>query len=221
MMNKAPDEKKFLKLREKMVKTQIVARNIRNRAVIQNMREIPRHLFVPPEYLERSYDDSALPIKAQQTISQPYIVALMSETLAIEPHHKVLEVGTGSGYQTALLSRLADAVYSVEIIPALMNTAQKLLKQLKCANIHFKLADGTLGWKDACPFDRIIVTAAPITIPQYLIDQLKKGGRLILPLGYKTQKLVVIDREMDGKVVAYSGPSVRFVPMVGIAEQEN
>lgn len=215
------DEEKYMRWRKKMVETQIINRNIRNKCVIEEMLRIPRHLFVLPEYRDMSYDDSALPITDKQTISQPYIVALMTELLDVSKSHRVLEIGSGSGYQTALLSRLARWVYTVEIIPALYQTAQFNLTRLDCQNISLRLGDGTLGWPAEAPFDRIIVTAAPPSIPHFLVKQLKRGGKLLLPLGVYHQRLVLIEKDAGGKIHASNRARVRFVPMTGVAEQSN
>jgi len=215
------EDEKFARLRKKMVETQIVSRNIHCSRVIREMSRVPRHAFVLPEFIDMSYDDSALPISANQTISQPYIVALMTELLDVEKTHRVLEVGTGSGYQTAILSKLAKAVYSVEIVPALFQNAQNVLKSLGCTNVAFRLGDGTLGWQDEAPFDRIIITAAPGSIPHYLVKQLKNNGKLLLPLGIFHQRLVLIEKDDSGKIKTVNCARVRFVPMTGIAEQSN
>jgi protein-L-isoaspartate(D-aspartate) O-methyltransferase len=214
-------EEKFTRLRKKMVESQILTRNIRDERVIQEMLKVPRHTFVPPEFIALSYDDSALPISDNQTISQPYIVALMTELLEVEKQHHVLEVGTGSGYQAAILARLANTVCTIEIIPTLYQRAQKILKSLGYTNIFFRVGDGTLGWKEKAPFDRIIVTAAPGSIPHYLVEQLKCGGKLLLPLGVFHQRLVLIEKDSEGKINTQNCARVRFVPMTGIAEQTN
>lgn len=221
MKTRRSEEEKFTRLREKMVETQIVARNIRDQRVIKAMLDVPRHAFVLPEFIDMSYEDSALPISENQTISQPYIVALMTELLDVSPNHRVLEIGTGSGYQTAILSRLAKEVYTVEIIPALYQEASKKLKALGLTNVHFRMGDGTLGWKEEAPFDRIIVTAAPNSIPHYLVEQLNIGGKLLLPLGVFHQRLVLIEKEESGRIKATHSAKVRFVPMTGIAEKSN
>lgn len=216
-----PEEDKFTQLRKKMVESQILTRNIQDLRVIQQMLKVPRHAFVPPEFIAMSYDDSALPISDNQTISQPYIVALMTELLNVEKHHRVLEVGTGSGYQAAILARLANTVCTIEIIPDLSQRAQKILKTIGYTNIFFHIGDGTLGWKEKAPFDRIIITAAPGSIPHYLVEQLKCGGKLLLPLGLFHQRLVLIEKDCDGKISTKNCARVRFVPMTGIAEQTN
>lgn len=215
------EEEKFARLRKKMVETQIVARNIQDRGVIKQMLAIPRHLFVLREFIDMSYDDCALPIEENQTISQPYIVALMSQLLKVKKTHKVLEIGTGSGYQTAILANLAKSVHTIEIVPKLYQQAKKLLDMLGYVNVCFRLGDGTLGWREEAPFDRIIITAAPSSVPHYVIRQLKKGGRMLLPLGIYQQQLVCIDKKENGELTIEKGSRVRFVPMTGIAEQAN
>jgi protein-L-isoaspartate(D-aspartate) O-methyltransferase len=206
----------YLALREKMVRQDIAERGIRNRAVLNAMRSTPRHLFVPENVRDAAYNDHPLPIGNGQTISQPYIVAYMTELLDPKPSQKALEVGTGSGYQAAVLSPLVKDVYSVEIVPELARRSADLLQQLGYANVHVREADGYKGWPGQAPFDRIILTAAPPRIPQALIDQLSPGGRLVAPVGDGplSQELVVIDKGKDGKVTRRRDLPVRFVPMV-------
>lgn len=215
------EDDKFAQQRRKMVKEQIVARGIQDRRVIAQMLDIPRHLFVLPEFRSMSYDDSALPLEEKQTISQPYIVALMTDLLRVEPHHRVLEIGTGSGYQTAILSRLAKEVFTIEIVPSLYRVAQEHLKNLGIFNVHYRLGDGTLGWREEAPFDRIIVTAAPSAMPDLLVQQLARNGRMLLPLGMFQQRLIVIEKDEQGRIKRSSHAKVRFVPMTGIAEKAN
>ncbi len=206
----------YAALREMMVRHDIEARGIRNRAVLDALRAVPRHLFVPEDVREAAYNDHPLPIGNGQTISQPYIVAYMTELLDPKPSHKVLEVGTGSGYQAAVLSPLVKDVYSVEIVPELARRSGALLKRLGYHNVHARESDGYQGWPEQAPFDRIIVTAAPPRVPQALVDQLAPGGRLVAPVGSGpfAQELVVIDKGRDGKVKRRSDIPVRFVPMV-------
>ena len=173
--------------RNEMVRTQIQARGVRDPRVLQAMREVKRHLFVPGESAEDAYEDYPLPIGEGQTISQPYIVALMTELLELQPDDKVLEIGTGSGYQAAILSRLAREVRSIEIVPSLAETAGKRLDLLGYDNVHLRVGDGYKGWPDEAPFDAIIVTAAPPEIPQALVDQLAEGGRMVVPVGTNYQ----------------------------------
>lgn len=206
--------------RERMVNTQIEARGIKDEQVLRAMRVVERHRFVPSGMAAYAYRDSPLPIGHDQTISQPYIVALMTELLKPKPDHKVLEVGTGSGYQAAVLAEIVKDVYSIEIVKPLgEKTRTLLLDELDYKNIHLRIGDGYQGWPDAAPFDGIIVTAAPEHIPQPLLDQLKVGGRMVIPVGDDKQKLMTITRTEDGfkkeTVIA-----VRFVPMTGIAEDK-
>ncbi len=204
--------------RERMVREQIEARGVRDERVLEALRKIPRHFFVPTEMLSFAYSDGPLPIGHGQTISQPYIVAFMSEALELRPKDKVLEIGTGSGYQAAVLARLAREVYSIEIIEPLAKQAAERLSRLGFSNVHVRAGDGYRGWPEAAPFDAIIVTAAPDHVPQPLIDQLRVGGRLVLPVGRFDQELVRIRRTTEGPRQETLLP-VRFVPMVGEAEK--
>ena len=199
--------------RRAMVNTQLRAREISNPAVLAVMEHVPRHLFVPPEWRMRAYDDSPLPIGAGQTISQPYIVAYMTEALGVEPDQVVLEIGTGSGYQTAVLAELARKVYSIEIVPELAAHARQTLVELGYDNVQVREGNGYLGWPERAPFPRIIVTAAPPEVPQALIDQLAVGGRMVLPVGTDVQEIAIITKTTDG-VSEERTLSVRFVPMV-------
>lgn len=202
--------------REAMVRDQIQARGIRNAAVLEAIRRIPRHRFVPPGLESVAYADRALPIGYGQTISQPYIVAFMTQALEVQPAHKVLEIGTGSGYQAAVLSRLAAEVYTIEIVEPLAHQARERLTAMGYTNIRFRVGDGYKGWPEAAPFDRIMLTAAPPEIPQALIDQLKPGGKMVAPVGAQPgrQELVVLDKDERGRVSRRSVLSVAFVPMV-------
>lgn len=185
--------------REKMVKEQLVPRGIRNQKVLAAMRQIPRHLFVPSRWEAMAYADRPLPIEMQQTISQPYIVALMTESLELDPNDTVLEIGTGSGYQTAVLAELCHSVHTVELLPELMETAAELLKKLGYRNIKAKIADGTLGWPEFQPYKAIIVTAGAPHLPRPLLEQLAEGGRLVIPVGDSlSQALKKIVRRPDG-----------------------
>jgi protein-L-isoaspartate(D-aspartate) O-methyltransferase len=189
----------YTRAREKMVKEQIIGRGIQDRRVIEAMLEVPRHLFLPEGLIGRAYGDTALPIGDGQTITQPFMVAFLAEALALRGTEKVLEVGTGSGYQAAVLSFLADRVYSVERIRSLLERARKALDQVHCHNIVTKLSDGSYGWKDEAPFDAILVTAGAPSLPQPLVDQLKVGGTMVIPLGdRKGQKLTRIRRSSHG-----------------------
>ena len=199
--------------RERMVRTQIERRGIDDESVLRAMRTVPRHEFVPERYRGRAYEDRALPIGYGQTISQPYIVAYMTALIQLRPGHRVLEIGTGSGYQAAILSEIVDSVFSVEIVPELADTVAHRLARLGYDNITLKNADGYYGWKEHGPFDAIIVTAAAEHIPPPLIEQLKDGGRMILPVGspFFTQTLMLIEKK-DGAVSTRSLLPVRFVP---------
>ena len=203
----------FQTLRERMVETQIRARDVRNAAVLQAMGRVPRHLFVPDDVRPFAYDDRPLPIGRGQTISQPYIVAYMTEALQLEPAHTVLEIGTGSGYQAAILADIVKQVYSIEIVPDLAESARRALAQTGVRNVEVRTANGYLGWPDRAPFDRIIVTAAPAEIPQALVDQLAAGGIMVVPVGTSQQEIVVVTKTPGG-VVQRRTIEVRFVPMV-------
>lgn len=197
-----------------MVKYQIEKRGIKNTDILQVMRNTPRHLFVPPALSTMAYDDYPLPIGHEQTISQPYIVALMTDLLKLKGDEKILEIGTGSGYQAAVLSQLVDTVYTIEIVESLANTAKKRLANLNYKNVIVKFGDGYKGWPSAAPFDAIIVTAAPEKVPQTLIDQLKIGGHIVIPVGNKWQELQLITKIRVDKVKKKTVIPVRFVPMV-------
>jgi len=199
---------------EDMVKTQLERRGIQNKEVLRVMRETPRHLFIPKHLIDMAYEDGPLPIGEGQTISQPYIVALMTELLRLKGEEKILEIGTGSGYQSAVLSSLAKEVYSIEIIHSLAENARKRLKEMQYDNVIVQWGDGYLGCTEQAPFDGIIVTAAPNKIPQTLIEQLKFGGRLIIPVGDKYQQLKVLTKKDDGSITEENIIPVRFVPMV-------
>lgn len=202
-----------------MVEDQIQARGIRDPRVLEAMRQVPRHEFVPEQQAPYAYEDSPLPIGLGQTISQPYIVGYMSEQLQLEPHMKVLEIGTGSGYQAAVLAELVDEVYSIEIVPDLAQRSKETLDRLGYDNVHVRAGDGYRGWPEAAPFDRIIVTAAPPRIPQPLIDQLKVGGRMIVPVGDRYQQMTILTKTEKG-VAEQRTIDVVFVPMTGEAQQK-
>jgi protein-L-isoaspartate(D-aspartate) O-methyltransferase len=182
------------------------------------MRRVLRHKFVIPDLVESAYDDSALPLMLGQTISQPYIVGYMTQALALKGNEKVLEIGTGSGYQAAVLAELAAQIYTIEILPELAQRAETILNRLGYKNIKIRVGDGYQGWPEEAPFDRVIVTAAPDHVPQPLIDQLKSGGRIIIPVGRFEQELVLIEKGEKG-VTRHSTIPVRFVPMTGKAQQ--
>ncbi len=199
--------------REQMVKDQLILRGINNKLVLDAMRKVPRELFVPTSMQERAYEDNALPIDKNQTISQPYIVAFMTEMIDPAPTDKVLEIGTGSGYQAAVLAEIVEKVYTIEIIPELGQQAKLTLDAIGYENIETKIGDGYHGWKDHAPYDAIIVTAAPENIPQPLIDQLKDGGKMIIPVGpvYSTQFLILVAKH-KGEATTKRTIPVRFVP---------
>ncbi|MCJ7565577.1 MAG: protein-L-isoaspartate(D-aspartate) O-methyltransferase [Candidatus Aminicenantes bacterium] len=205
----------FSSLREKMVEVQIAGRGIKNAKVLDAMGKVPRHFFVPEELRDSAYADGPLPIGAGQTISQPYIVAYMTEILELGGAERVLEVGTGSGYQTAVLAEIVKDVFTIEVVSTLSQRAQDVLKSLGYVNIQFKIGDGTRGWKDFAPYDAIMVTAAPGSVPKVLQEQLQVGGRMIIPVGVDYQELVLVRREEKTFKETRLLP-VRFVPLVSL-----
>lgn len=207
------------KARELMVQQQIAARGVRDKRVLEAMRKVPRHLFVPPGMQPYAYLDRPLPIGHEQTISQPYIVAFMTEALRLGPEDRVLEVGTGSGYQAAVLSVMVREVYSIEIVEPLATESAERLRRLGYANVTVRAGDGYSGWPDRAPFDAIMITAAPGHVPEPLLHQLAPGGRLILPVGHQFQTLMRIRRTAGGFKREKLLP-VRFVPMTGEAEKQ-
>ncbi len=212
----ANSEARWAAERAEMVKSQIATRDIRDQRVLEAMREVPRHRFVPLDYRDRAYLDRPLPIGLGQTISQPYIVAAMTELLRPESTDRVLEIGTGSGYQAAVVSRLVAKVYSIEIVPELAERAAKTLAELGYANVEVSSGDGYRGIPSEAPFDGILVTAAPDEIPQPLIEQLAVGGRMVIPVGDFYQQLTVVEKTDQG-ISKRSVFPVRFVPMTGEA----
>ncbi len=208
----------FKDLRRDMVEQQIRRRQVSAPNVLKAMEEVPRHRFVPEHQQGSAYVDSPVPIGDGQTISQPYVVALMTELLELGEDSKVLEIGTGSGYQAAVLSRIAKQVYSIEIREGLGEQARSLLDDLGYDNVEVRIGDGYQGWPEAAPFDGIIVTAAPERIPQPLVDQLRLGGKLVIPVGRFLQELLVITRTEDG-IQTREVAGVRFVPMIGEVEK--
>lgn len=205
----------YAKAREKMVDLQIVRRGVKDPRVLSAMLKVPRHLFVPEHLKSQAYEDHPLPIEEKQTISQPYIVALMTEALRLMGSERVLEIGTGSGYQTAILAELASHVYTIERLPLLSEKAKKRLDALGYKNIFYRVGDGTLGWPEEAPFDGILVSAAAPSIPQPFVDQLAMGGRLIIPVGDRlSQDLILVERVPEGIRKSFLG-GVRFVDLVG------
>lgn len=202
------------KLRESMVKNQIAARGIRDEGVLRAMARVPRHDFVPEAMKSSAYEDFPLPIGYGQTISQPYIVAFMTEAAAIGPEEKVLEIGTGSGYQAAVLAELAATVFTIEIVEPLGHRAAQTLSRLGYGNVKCRVGDGYAGWPDEAPFDAILVTAAPDHVPEPLVQQLREGGRIVIPVGVGIQKLIVAVKE-NGALRTVETLPVRFVPMTG------
>lgn len=208
-----PDE--FAHLRNQMVSQQIEARGLKDPEILRAMRVVPRHLFVPSKYRHSAYGDHPLPIGEGQTISQPYIVALMTDLLHIKPNSRILEIGTGSGYQAAVLAELGCDVFSVEIIRSLGNKAKETLENLGYQNVQIRIGDGYQGWAEKAPFDAVIVTCAPEKIPEALIAQLKEGGRMVIPVGEtgRIQQLVLAVKK-ENHLVSRPVLPVRFVPMV-------
>lgn len=212
------DEARFARLREHMVTSQIAARGVRDTRVLEAMRTVPRHLFVPIEVRDQAYDDHPLPIGENQTISQPYIVGLMTELLDLRDGDHVLEVGTGSGYQAAVLAAMGCKVYTIEIRAPLAAEAERRLATLGVANVVVRSGDGYGGWPQAAPFAAIIVTAAPDRVPEPLLAQLREGGRLVIPVGSFYQQLKVITRS-GATFTERDVIPVRFVPMTGEVER--
>jgi protein-L-isoaspartate(D-aspartate) O-methyltransferase len=207
----------FAILRQEMVDRQIVARGVRDGRVLEALRAVPREAFVPERLAEMAYDDSPLPIGEEQTISQPYVVALMAEALEIDPEDKVLEIGAGSGYAAAVLSRLAREVWTVERHPSLAREAWERMARLGYGNVQVIHGDGTLGWPEQAPYDAIVVAASGPEVPQALLDQLADGGRLVIPIGPdpRSQSLVRVRRRPDGTLAREDLGDVRFVPLIG------
>jgi len=207
----------FAAERQRMVRQQLVARGINDARVLGAITKVPREEFVPPESRAASYEDGPLPIGHGQTISQPYIVAFMTEQLRLKPSDRVLEIGTGSGYQAAILAELVSEIYSVEIVEPLARAAEATLQRLGYKNVHVKIGDGYKGWPEKAPFDAIIVTCAPDKVPQPLTDQLKDGGRMVIPVGERfAQELYLLEKK-NGQLKESVTLPVRFVPMAGEA----
>lgn len=209
---------RFKKQRARMVETQIRARHIRDDRVLKVMEAVPRHLFVDEGLINQAYSDNPLPIGERQTISQPYIVALMTEALELKGMERVLEIGTGSGYQTAVLAKLADRVFSIERVAVLATRARRILDRLNCYNVAIRVGDGSYGWKEEAPFDAIITTAAAPQVPQYLLEQLVPGGRLVVPVGGReVQTLYKLTRSLENpaEIKKEDLGGCRFVSLIG------
>jgi protein-L-isoaspartate(D-aspartate) O-methyltransferase len=213
ILNCAPQDDKYTTTREEMVSEQIENRGITNQATLNSMKRVPRHKFVPPNLIDRAYNDSPLPIGYGPTISQPYIVAFMTAAINPKSRQKVLEIGTGSGYQAAVLSEIVSEVYTIEIITELYNSSNKRLRELDYKNVFCKNSDGYHGWKEFAPFDAIVVTAAAEYIPPPLIEQLKDGGKMIIPVGspFLNQTLILVEKNAE-EITTTSLLPVRFVP---------
>lgn len=202
--------------RKRMVESQIISRGVKDRRLIEAMLKVPRHVFVEEAMAAQAYSDSPLPIGEKQTISQPYMVALMTELLQLSGREKVLEIGTGSGYQAAILATLADRVYTVERIRPLALKARKALDSIGLLNVNIKISDGTVGWEEEAPFDAIIVTAGAPEIPEKLLEQLNPGGRLVIPVGSQFEQILVrVTKQEDGSFVRDDITGCRFVKLVG------
>ncbi len=215
------EQDRFQQQREEMVNRQLAARGISDKATLDAMRKVERHRLVPGDMIEHAYKDSPLPIGGGQTISQPFMVAFMTEAIKPKPDMKVLEIGTGSGYQAAVLAEIVDEVYTIEIVEELARRVQGDLKEMGYTNIHFKIGDGYHGWEKHAPFDAIIVTAAPDEIPPRLVEQLKEGGNMVIPVGERgtVQSLQLIVKHPNGKIRTRDLLPVRFVPFT--RSQEN
>ncbi|WP_029037271.1 protein-L-isoaspartate(D-aspartate) O-methyltransferase [Salinimicrobium xinjiangense] len=208
------EQDRYQQQREKMVKQHLASRGIDNQHVLKAMRNVERHKLVPPNMERFAYEDRPLPIGKGQTISQPFIVAYMTQTIDPRPGMKVLEIGTGSGYQAAVLAEIVDEVYTIETVESLAETAKKNLTQMGYDNIHFRVGDGFYGWEEHAPFDAIIVTAAPKEIPPRLAEQLKVGGKMVIPVGptSATQELRLVEKQKNGELKVKNLMPVRFVP---------
>lgn len=216
--NAEQDDRAYSQRRREMVESQIISRGINDARVIEAMLKVPRHKFVHEDFKHQAYLDCALPIEKGQTISQPYIVAYMTEILSLNEGDKVLEIGTGSGYQSAILAEIGCDVYTIEIVEPLSLRARAVLDDLGYKNIHYKVGDGYQGWEEHAPYDAIVVTAAPPEIPEPLRAQLRENGRMVIPVGENIQELILITTTKRGQVEKRVSP-VRFVPMVGEAQK--
>jgi len=214
------DTSAFARARKRMVRQDLAGRDITDRRVLEAMAKVPRHRFVPDGLADQAYDDFPLPIGHGQTISQPYIVALMTQLVRPKPESRALDVGTGSGYQAAVLAELCKEVYSIEIVKPLADEAKKRLAEEGYKNVTVRAGDGYRGWPEKAPFDVIIVAAAPDHVPQPLVDQLAPGGRLVIPVGNFFQDLLLVEKGADGTVHRKSIIAVMFVPMTGEAEKQ-
>jgi len=210
-----PDVREYDRLRLRMVERQIKGRGVRDKRVLEAMRKVPRHLFLPPEKADQAYEDHPVSIGRGQTISQPYMVALMTEALELRGDEKVLEIGTGSGYQTAILAELAREVYSVERIPELADEAVERLEGLGYTNVHVRVGNGTLGWPEQAPFDAILVTAGAPKVPKSLKAQLADGGRLVIPVGSEFHQVLYRIRRRGDEFLEEPLTSCVFVPLIG------
>jgi protein-L-isoaspartate(D-aspartate) O-methyltransferase len=217
---KATPASDFAAQREHMVAQQLVTRGIKDARVLAAMKKVPREEFVSPDSRAVSYEDGPLPIGHDQTISQPYVVAFMTEQLRPQPADRVLEVGTGSGYQAAILAELVSDVYSIEIVEPLAKSAEATLQRLGYKNIHLKVGDGYKGWPEAAPFDAIIVTCAPDKVPQSLVQQLKDGGRMVIPVGDRFAQQLYLLEKKNGQLKQSATLPVRFVPMTSEGQQK-
>lgn len=220
LTKQTPVEQEFARQREQMVEKHMAARDIVDQRVLDVMKRVPRHKFVPAAIRPRAYQDSPLPIGHRQTISQPYIVALMTQLVEPKQEMKALDIGTGSGYQAAVLAELVQSVHSIEIVEPLAKEARDRLQQLGYKNVTVRHGDGYQGWKSEAPFDIIIVAAAPDHIPQPLVDQLAPNGKMVIPVGKYAQDLLIIEKQSDGTVVKKNVAPVAFVPMTGTAQEK-
>jgi protein-L-isoaspartate(D-aspartate) O-methyltransferase len=218
---RAPAVSDFAAQRQQMVQKQLMPRGIKDQRVLDAMAKVPREEFVAPESRALSYEDGPLPIGSGQTISQPYIVAFMTEQLRPKPSDRVLEVGTGSGYQAAILAELVSEIYSIEIVEPLAKNAETTLQRLGYKNVHLKIGDGYKGWPETAPYDAIIVTCAPDKVPQPLVDQLKDGGRMVIPVGDRLAQQLYLLEKKNGQLKQSATLPVRFVPMTSEAEKKS
>ncbi len=218
-MASAQEAAKYAAARQKMVEGEIAREGVKSEAVLKSMRQVPRHMFVDAELRDSAYFDQALPIGYKQTISPPFIVAYMTETLDPQPTDRVLEIGTGSGYQAAVLSGIVQEVYTIEIVQPLGEAASRRLRDLGYSNVHCRVGDGFKGWPDKAPFDKIIVTCSPEDVPQPLVDQLKEGGRILIPLGERYKQVFYLFVKQQGQLQRTKLLPALFVPMTGQAEE--